>query len=125
MLLTIENKYHRTHCMILNQEIQQSSSYEDDLLGNPSEAVASDLDLDENQENKLLGEDNRNQTQAKTSSRPSSDEAVIKMLMVKNLKRVKKMMRVEKEVITVMMVKKVRMVMKVKKEMRIVMKTTD
>ena len=48
---------------------------EDDLLGNPSEVAASDLDLDENQENKLLGEDNRNQTQAKTSSRPSSDEA--------------------------------------------------
>ena len=48
---------------------------EDDLLGNPSEAAASDLDLDENQENKLLGEDNGNQTQAKTSSRPSSDEA--------------------------------------------------
>ena len=47
---------------------------EDDLLGNPSEAAASDLDLDENQENKLLGEDNRNQTQAKTSSRPISDE---------------------------------------------------
>ena len=48
---------------------------EDDLLGNPSEAAASDLDLDENQENKLLGEDNRSQTQAKTSSRPISDEA--------------------------------------------------
>ena len=48
---------------------------EDDLLGNPSEVAASDLDLDENQENKLLGEDNGNQTQAKTSSRPSSDEA--------------------------------------------------
>ena len=48
---------------------------EDDLLGNPSEVVASDLDLDENQENKLLGEDNGNQTQAKTSPRPSSDEA--------------------------------------------------
>ena len=48
---------------------------EDDLLGNLSEVVASDLDLDENQENKLLGEDNGNQTQAKTSSRPSSDEA--------------------------------------------------
>ena len=48
---------------------------EDDLLGNPSEVGASDLDLDENQENKLLSEDNGNQTQAKTSSRPSSDEA--------------------------------------------------
>ena len=48
---------------------------EDDLLGNPSEAAALDLDLDENQENKLLGEDNGNQTQAKTSSRSSSDEA--------------------------------------------------
>ena len=47
----------------------------DDLLGNPSEAAASDFDLDENQENKLLGEDNGNQIQAKTSSRPSSDEA--------------------------------------------------
>ena len=47
----------------------------DDLLGNPSEAVASDFDLDENQENKLLGEDNGTQTQARTSSRPNSDEA--------------------------------------------------
>ena len=48
---------------------------EDDLLGNPSEAAALDLDIDENQENKLLGEDNRNQTQAKTSARPSTDDA--------------------------------------------------
>ena len=48
---------------------------EDDLLGNPSEVAASDLDLDENQENKLLGEDNGNQTEAKTSARPTSDEA--------------------------------------------------
>ena len=48
---------------------------EDDLLGNLSEAAASDFDLDEHQENKLLGEDNGNQTQAKTSSMPISDEA--------------------------------------------------
>ena len=47
---------------------------EDDLLGNQSEVAASDLDLDEHQENKLLGEDNGNQTQVKTSSTPTSDE---------------------------------------------------
>ena len=47
---------------------------EDDLLGNQSEVAASDLDLDQHQENKLLGEDNGNQTQAKTSSTPTSDE---------------------------------------------------
>ena len=47
---------------------------EDDLLGNQSEVAASDLDLDEHQENKLLGEDNGNQTEANKSSRPTSDE---------------------------------------------------
>ena len=84
------------------------------------------LDLDENQENKLLGEDNGKQRHLQ--GQVVMKLMVIKMLMVKNLKRVKKMMRVEKEVITVMTVKKVRMVMKVrivmkvKKEMRIVMK---
>ena len=47
---------------------------EDDLLGNPSEAVASDFDVDEHQENKLLGEENANQTETKTSPSESSNE---------------------------------------------------
>ena len=50
---------------------------------------------------------------------------VMKMLMVKNLKRVKKMMTVEKELITVMTMKKMRMLMTVKKEMTMVMTTMN
>ena len=48
---------------------------DDDLLGNQSEVAVSDLNLDEHQENKLLGEDNGNQTEANPSSTPTSDEA--------------------------------------------------
>ena len=88
---------------------------EDDLLGNQSEVAASDLDLDEHQENKLLGEDNGNQTEANKSSRPTSDEhTVMNMLMVKKMNTVKEM-RVD-QVITVMTVKK---------EMIMLMKTMD